>query len=71
MLSDSCLNNSNICFQTVNNKPFETSKREYWCQDGAETDDADDFSCRIQYDITTGERIWDSQVCMESNCTLG
>ena len=46
----------------MNNKPYETSKREYWCQDGAETSDADDFSCQMQYDITTGERIWDSQV---------
>ncbi|XP_028409635.1 hapless 2-like [Dendronephthya gigantea] len=46
---------------TVNNKPYETSKREYWCQDGAATHDADDFSCKIQYDITTGKRIWDSQ----------
>ena len=53
-------------FQTVNNKPYETSKRLYWCQDGARTGDAGDFSCKMQYDITTGERIWDSQVCTGS-----
>lgn len=54
--------NFKIWIQTVNNKPYETTKREYWCQDGAETKDDDDLSCPVQRDATTGERIWDSQV---------